>query len=86
MSQLQVNHINKNVLDNDTANLEWVCPQCHKLIDSQTEKGVSTGSEDMGYGGVLPLSSGTTSSQTWPIPGNGIKFYWPGVRVIPDSE
>lgn len=56
MSQLQVNHINKNILDNDPANLEWVCPACHKLIDSQTEKGVSTkAGDEWGYDNVFTV-------------------------------
>lgn len=37
---LDVNHRNKNILDNNPANLEWLCRRCHKAIDSRTEKGV----------------------------------------------
>jgi len=36
---LQVNHINKDISDNDPANLEWLCADCHKLKDSQTGVG-----------------------------------------------
>jgi uncharacterized protein YlaI len=49
MASLQVNHINKDILDNDPVNLEWVCSSCHKLIDSQTEKGVSIKGDEFGY-------------------------------------
>jgi hypothetical protein len=50
---LQCNHINKNVLDNDTVNLEWLCATCHKLKDQQTSKGVSTIDDEFGYGDIL---------------------------------
>jgi hypothetical protein len=36
---LDANHKNKNILDNDPANLEWLCRSCHKKEDSQTAKG-----------------------------------------------
>lgn len=52
MSQLQVNHKNKNVMDNDPANLQWLCPGCHKKVDSVTEKGVSTKGDEHGYGAL----------------------------------
>ena len=39
-STLDVNHKNKNILDNDPANLEWLCRKCHKHEDKQTAKGV----------------------------------------------
>lgn len=38
---LDVNHKNKNVLDNDPVNLEWLCRACHKMKDKRTEKGVA---------------------------------------------
>lgn len=50
MSTLQVNHINKDILDNDPVNLEWVCVSCHKYLDSQTETGVSIKGDEHGYG------------------------------------
>lgn len=51
---LDVNHKNKNILDNDPANLEWLCRRCHKAEDSQTAKGVmSEKAEDNLYGGLL---------------------------------
>lgn len=50
MGALQVNHINKDITDNDEVNLEWVCPSCHKDIDSQTEKGESIKGDEYGYG------------------------------------
>ena len=40
-SQLQVQHITKDVTDNDLASIKWLCPSCHKLEDSKTEKGVA---------------------------------------------
>lgn len=49
MSQLQVNHINKDILDNDPVNLEWACVRCHKYLDSQTKKGVSIKGDEYGY-------------------------------------
>lgn len=59
MAQLQVNHINKNVLDNDPVNLEWMCPSCHKYKDSATEKGVSIkGDDEHGYGIVMEADVG----------------------------
>lgn len=51
MAPLQVQHINKNVLDNDPVNLEWACGSCHKLLDSQTSVGESLkGKDEYGYG------------------------------------
>lgn len=50
MATLQVNHINKNLLDNDPANLEWLCPSCHKIKDSVTGVGVSIMGDEFGYG------------------------------------
>ena len=50
---LQCNHINKNVLDNDPANLEWLCATCHKLKDQTTSKGVSVIDDEFGYGAML---------------------------------
>lgn len=46
---LQANHISKDIMDNDLANLEWLCPSCHKLEDSKTEKGVSQVENNFGY-------------------------------------
>jgi hypothetical protein len=46
---LQANHKNKNIMDNDPANLEWLCASCHKEIDSTTAKGVSTINDEFGY-------------------------------------
>lgn len=42
LSQLQVDHEDKDYTNNDFNNLVWRCPSCHKLHDMQTEKGVST--------------------------------------------
>jgi HNH endonuclease. len=49
VSGLQANHRSKNIMDNDIANLEWLCPSCHKNIDKQTEKGVSVVKDTTGY-------------------------------------
>ena len=50
VSGLQANHINKDIMDNDLANLEFLCPSCHRLKDNLTPKGVSVkGYDDMGY-------------------------------------
>ena len=48
-SALQCNHINKNILDCDPSNLEWLCPPCHKLEDSRTDKGISVIENEFGY-------------------------------------
>lgn len=49
MAALQANHINKDITDNDPVNVEWVCVSCHKYLDMQTEKGVSTKGDEYGY-------------------------------------
>lgn len=49
-NNLDVNHINKNILDDDPANLEYLCRPCHKAADSVTEKGVSKIEDEFGYG------------------------------------
>lgn len=49
MATLQVDHKNKNVMDNDPVNLRWACPACHKISDSRTEKGVSIKGDEFGY-------------------------------------
>ena len=49
VKQLQVNHINKDITDNDPSNLEFLCPSCHKLKDKQTPKGVSPVEDSWGY-------------------------------------
>lgn len=49
-NNLDAQHKNKNVLDCDLANLEWLCRSCHKKEDSQTEKGVSLKKDEFGYG------------------------------------
>lgn len=41
-SQLQANHKTKELTDNSEESIEWLCPSCHKIKDSQTEKGIST--------------------------------------------
>ena len=50
LSKLEANHKNKNIMDNDPQNLEWLCPRDHKLEDSKTEKGVSKIQDEFGYG------------------------------------
>ncbi len=47
---LECNHINKNILDNDPVNVQWLCKSCHKRADLVTEKGVSTVENEFGYG------------------------------------
>lgn len=41
-SGLQADHETKDLDNNDVQNLNWRCPSCHKIRDSQTEKGEST--------------------------------------------
>lgn len=41
-SQLQADHEDKNVQNNDIRNLKWRCPSHHKLHDNLSEKGQST--------------------------------------------
>lgn len=50
MGQLQANHKNKILSDIDPANLEWLCPSCHKVKDTMTEVGVSIKGDEWGYG------------------------------------
>ena len=40
--QLQANHMTKDYTQNDIDVIEWLCEPCHKVKDSQTDKGVST--------------------------------------------
>lgn len=47
---LDCNHINKNWMDCDAANLEWLCRPCHYAKDRATEKGVSSIEDEFGYG------------------------------------
>lgn len=54
---LDVQHQNKNILDNDPANLSWKCRTCHKGEDSQTEKGVSLIEDEFGYGDLSAILS-----------------------------
>jgi len=42
VSQLQVDHEDKDYTNNELTNLNWRCPSCHKLHDLMTEKGEST--------------------------------------------
>jgi len=46
---LDANHKNKNWLDNDSANGEWLCRKCHYAKDRATEKGVSALGDEYGY-------------------------------------
>ena len=45
-SQLQANHISKDLTNNSEEFLEWLCPSCHKIKDSKTAKGVATVAEE----------------------------------------
>ncbi len=47
---LDCNHKNKNWLDNDPSNLEWLCRSCHYEKDRATAKGVSATEDEYGYG------------------------------------
>jgi hypothetical protein len=47
---LDANHKNKNWLDNDPANLEFLCRPCHYKKDRATDKGVSAVKDEFGYG------------------------------------
>lgn len=40
--QLQADHEDKDVTNNDISNLNWRCAYHHKMSDKQTAKGVST--------------------------------------------
>ena len=42
LSQLQADHMDKDLENNSEQNLAWRCPSCHKLSDQQTAKGEST--------------------------------------------
>jgi hypothetical protein len=57
LAGLQVDHINKNVLDNDPANLTWACPSCHKEVDSKTAVGVSRKDNEYGYATLDPFAT-----------------------------
>lgn len=46
IGSLQANHKNKDLDDLDLVNLEWLCPSCHKIADSETPPGVSPKGED----------------------------------------
>lgn len=39
---LQADHETKDLTQNDIMHLNWRCASCHKLQDSQTEKGMAT--------------------------------------------
>lgn len=49
LSQLQVDHENKDYTDNDPANLNWRCASCHRNADNVTERGVSRVEDQSGY-------------------------------------
>lgn len=55
MAPLEVNHINKNILDCDPVNLERLCKSCHKNKDMQTGVGESLIDDEFGYGSMLGL-------------------------------
>lgn len=54
-SQLQADHVSKDVTLNDVDDLCWRCPSCHKLADIATEKGVSQVDDPHGYGDAYAL-------------------------------
>lgn len=47
---LDANHKNKNWMDNDPENLEWLCRKCHYEKDRATARGVSAIEDEFGYG------------------------------------
>jgi hypothetical protein len=47
---LDANHKNKNWLDNDPSNLEFLCRPCHYAKDRSTAKGESGLGDEFGYG------------------------------------
>lgn len=49
-SQLQVQHLTKDVSENDESMLKWLCPSCHKLEDQSTGRGESLVSGPDFYG------------------------------------
>jgi hypothetical protein len=55
VKQLEANHINKNIMDNDPANLQWLCSSCHKLADNKVTKGKAIDGFGFldGYEGIL---------------------------------
>lgn len=46
-NNLDVDHQNKNWLDNDPSNLSFLCRKCHRALDRSTAKGVSRVESDM---------------------------------------
>jgi len=48
-SQLQADHLDKDVTHNTIENLVWRCPSCHKIQDQQTEKGMAQEANPHGY-------------------------------------
>jgi len=49
MAPLQVDHISKNIMDNDGVNLQYLCASCHRDKDNKTAKGVSRVENEYGY-------------------------------------
>ena len=47
---LDCNHKNKNIMDCDPENLQWLCRVCHYKADRATAKGVSSVDDEFGYG------------------------------------
>ena len=47
VKQIEVNHKNKNIMDNDLANLQYLCSSCHKLTDNKVVKGKAI--DDFGF-------------------------------------
>lgn len=89
METLQVNHINKNVLDNDPVNLEWLCASCHKVKDSQTEKGESAKGDEYGYG-LIPIveDPDCPPGMIYMMPADYVEeniLGMPGVRVVEEE-
>lgn len=48
-SQLQADHLDKDVTHNELNNLAWRCPSCHKIQDKQTGVGEAQDDNPHGY-------------------------------------
>jgi len=49
LTQLQADHVSKDLTQNDADDLCWRCPSCHKLADNATAKGIAQVADPNGY-------------------------------------